>query len=381
MARAPALQEIEALPEADRLEGFPHPRHTQNLFGHDGVERGLAEAFATGRMHHGWLIAGPEGVGKATLAYRLARYVLSEAHERDPFGQTLATADDTVATRQVRALSHPGLLVLRRTFDTKTKRFTASIAIDEVRRLRTFLGLRGGDDTWRVVIVDTADDLNPNAANALLKSLEEPPARTLFLLLTSEPGRLLPTIRSRCRTLELAALPAEPLRQAVRQALTASSEEVTDSLPAPSEWAILERLSEGSVRRLLGLRGGGGIALYNRLNDLVGSLPKLDWAAIHILSDELGGTAAEQRFELFFELLLALISRLVRARAGAAGCAPDDVALANRLIAEGSLARWAELWETIVVEKADAMLLNLDRKSLILGTFQRIEAAARAAPG
>lgn len=381
MARAPALQEIEALPEADRLEGFPHPRHTQNLFGHDGVERGLAEAFATGRMHHGWLIAGPEGVGKATLAYRLARYVLSEAHERDPFGQTLATADDTVATRQVRALSHPGLLVLRRTFDTKAKRFTASIAIDEVRRLRTFLGLRGGDDTWRVVIVDTADDLNPNAANALLKSLEEPPARTLFLLLTSEPGRLLPTIRSRCRTLELAALPAEPLRQAVRQALTASSEEVTDSLPAPSEWAILERLSEGSVRRLLGLRGGGGIALYNRLNDLVGSLPKLDWAAIHTLSDELGGTAAEQRFELFFELLLALISRLVRARAGAAGCAPDDVALANRLIAEGSLARWAELWETIVVEKADAMLLNLDRKSLILGTFQRIEAAARAAPG
>jgi DNA polymerase III subunit delta' len=377
MARAPALQEMEVLPEADRLEGFPHPRHTQNLFGHEAVERGLADAFATQRMHHGWLIAGPEGIGKATLAYRLARYVLSESHERDPFVQSLATADNTTATRQVRALSHPGLLVLRRIFDTKTKRFTASIPIDEVRRLRNFLGLSGGEHAWRVVIVDTADDLNPNAANALLKSLEEPPPRTLFLLLASEPGRLLPTIRSRCRTLDLAPLASEPLRQAVRQALTASTEEVTDSLPAPSEWAILERLSEGSVRRLLGLRGGGGIGLYKRLNDLVGALPKLDWTAIHTLSDELGGTAAEQKFELFFELLLALLARLIRARAGGPGTEPEDATLATKLIPEGSLATWAELWETIVAEKADAMLLNLDRKSLILGVFQRIEAASR----
>jgi DNA polymerase-3 subunit delta' len=379
MARAPALQEMEVLPEADRLEGFLHPRHTQNLFGHEAVERGLAEAFATGRMHHGWLVAGAEGIGKATLAYRLARYVLSEPHERDPFAQSLATAEDSPATRQVRALSHPGLLVLRRTYDTKAKRFTASISIDEVRRLRNFLGLRGADGAWRVVIVDTADDLNPNAANALLKSLEEPPARTLFLLLASEPGRLLPTIRSRCRTLDLAALASEPLRQAVRQALTASTEEVTDSLPAPSEWAILERLAEGSVRRLLGLRGGGGIALFKRLNDLVGALPKLDWTAVHALSDELGGTAAEQRFELFFELLLALLSRLIRARAGAPGSDPEDAKLAGRLIPDGSLATWAELWETIVAEKADVMLLNLDRKSLIVGIFQRLEAAARKA--
>lgn len=377
MARAPALQEIEVLPEADRLDGFPHPRHTQNLYGHEAVERGLAEAFAGGRMHHGWLIAGAEGIGKATLAYRLARYVLSDPGERDPSAQSLTTSEVSPATRQVRALSHPGLLVLRRTYDTKTKRFSASISIDEVRRLRNFLGLRGGEAAWRAVIVDTADDLNPNAANALLKSLEEPPARTLFLLLASEPGRLLPTIRSRCRTLDLAPLASEPLRQAVRQALTASTEDVTDSLPAPSEWAILERLAEGSVRRLLGLRSGGGIALYKRLTDLVGALPKVDWPVIHTLSDELGGTAAEQRFELFFELLLALLARLIRARAGGIGSDAEDAKLATRIIPDGSLATWAELWETIVAEKADAMLLNLDRKSLIVGIFQRLEAAAR----
>ncbi len=376
MARAPALQEIEALPESDRLDGFPHPRHTKALFGHEAVERQLAEEFATGRMHHGWLIAGAEGIGKATLAYRLARHVLSDPHDRDQFAQSLATAEESPATRQVRALSHPGLLVLRRTYDTKAKRFGASISIDEVRRLRNFLGLSSGEDAWRVVIVDTADDLNPNAANALLKSLEEPPVRTIFLLLTSEPGRLLPTIRSRCRVLDLPALSSEPLRQAVRQALTASTEEVTDSLPAPSEWAILERLAEGSVRRLLSLRGGGGIALQKRISDLLSGLPKLDWTAVHTLSDELGGTAAEQKFELFYELLLSLLSRLIRARAGVPGAEPDDVTLAKRLIPEGSLATWAGLWETIVVEKADVLLLNLDRKSLIMGTFQRIAAAA-----
>jgi DNA polymerase-3 subunit delta' len=377
MARAPALQEIETLPESDRLEGFPHPRHTDKLFGHETTERDLAEAFAAGRMHHGWLIAGPEGIGKATLAYRIARHVLADPAERDAFAQTLAVADDTPASRQVRALSHPSLLVLRRTYDTKAKRFTASISIDEVRRLRNFLGLHVGENAWRAVIVDTADDLNPNAANALLKSLEEPPARTIFLLLTSEPGRLLPTIRSRCRTLALSPLKSEPLRQAVRQALTASTEEVAESIPAPSEWAILERLAEGSVRRLLGLRGGGGIALNKRITDIIGGLPKIDWAAVHTLSDELGGTAAEQKFELFFELLLGLLARLIHVRAQGPGAQGEDASLAARLIPEASLATWAELWETIVREKADALLLNLDRKSLILGTFQRLESVAR----
>lgn len=377
MARAPAVQEIEELPESDRLTGFPHPRHTVNLFGHEATEREFAEAFANGRLHHGWLIAGREGVGKATLAYRLARFALAEAHERDPFLQTLAVADDTVAGRQVKALSHPGLLLLRRPWDHKGKRFAASIPIDEVRRLKAFLSTRGADDAWRVVIVDTADDLNPNAANALLKSLEEPPPRTLFLLLTARPGNILPTIRSRCRTLALAPLSSEPLRKAVRQAIAVSGDDVTDAMPAPSEWAVLEQLAEGSVRRLLGLRGGGGIALHQRVMGLLKGLPKLDWAAIHTLSDELGGTAAEQKFELFYELLLGTLERLIRSRAGVSGTDTDEGALAQRLIAEGSLATWAQVWETIVREKADALLLNLDRKSLIMGTFVHLEAAAK----
>ena len=160
MARAPALQEIEELPEADRLEGFPHPRETKVLFGHADAERALAQSFASGRLHHGWMIAGREGIGKATLAYRFARFLLAKPEERDPAHATLHVDEATAAARQVRALSHPGLLLIRRQWDATRKRFGVSIPVDEVRRLRGFLAHTADVGAWRVVIVDTADDLN-----------------------------------------------------------------------------------------------------------------------------------------------------------------------------------------------------------------------------
>ncbi|MBS0242700.1 MAG: AAA family ATPase, partial [Proteobacteria bacterium] len=139
MARAAAVQEIEAPPEADRLEGVPHPRATLKLFGHEAAEQGLAEAFAGGRMHHAWLVAGPEGIGKATLGYRFAKHVLARPSERDPAHKTLAVGPETTAARQVLALSHPGLLVIRRPWDQKAKRHSQAITVDEVRRLKQFL--------------------------------------------------------------------------------------------------------------------------------------------------------------------------------------------------------------------------------------------------
>ena len=377
MARAPAVAEIEELPEADRLDGFPHPRQTARLFGHEDAERGLAEAFGAGRMHHAWLMTGPEGIGKATLAYRFATFLLARLEERDMFGTSLDIGSDTSASRQVRALAHPGLLAVRRPYDPKTKKVRSEITVDEVRRLKSFLGLTAAEGTWRVVIVDTADELNANAANALLKSLEEPPARTIFLLVSSAPGSLLPTIRSRCRTLALSPLSGATLKKAVQQAIAASGEEVGQgSTPDPGEWDALERLSGGSVRRLLGLKASGGLDLYKRIVRLVSGLEKPDWSAVHALSDELASPAAEQRFELFYELFLGLLARLVRAGAQADGNA-EDRNLAKRLIPEAKLATWAALWETIASEKAQALALNLDRKSLIVDAFARLEAAGR----
>lgn len=372
MARAPAVQEIEEQPEADRLEGFSHPRHTRELYGHAGAENLLAEAVASRKMHHGWVLGGAAGVGKATLAYRLARHLLAEPHERDPFAQTLAIDPETRAARQVAALSHPGLLVLRRPYDSKAKRFAQSITVDEVRRLRSFLAHSADEGQWRIVIVDTADDLNVNAANAILKSLEEPPARTVFVLLTAEPGRLLPTIRSRCRTLDLAPLDLENLKRAVAQAYAGGNAEP----PGAQDWERLSDLAEGSVRRALTISSSGGLKLYERALALLSALPRVDWNAAHMLGDELGGAAAEQKLEAFYEFLFGLLHRVVRARATGQG-AGGELQLAQKLIGDGRVANWARVWEELQTEKATALDLNLDRKALVLATIGKLEALAR----
>lgn len=371
MARAPAIADIEELPEADRLEGFPHPRETRELYGHAVAERTLAEALASGRMHHAWLLTGGQGIGKATLAYRFARSALAQPSERDPSGQSLAVADATSAARQVRALSHPGLLVIRRPYDVKAKRFATSIPIDEVRRLRSFLAHRATDEGWRIVIVDEANELNVNAANALLKSLEEPPTRTVFLLVSSAPGRLVPTIRSRCRTLGLQPLDASALRAAAMQAIAAAESEA----PREGDWPALERLAEGSPGRLLGLWSTGGLELQGRVSKLLAALPRVEWRAVHVLADDLQPIAAQPRFELFFELLLNSLGRLIRAQAAHEGSA-EDQQLAARLIGEARLASFAALWERVGREKAETLALNLDRKSLILETVAGLAAAA-----
>lgn len=376
MARAPAVADIDTLPEADRLEGFPHPRETRRLYGHAGAEQLFAEALASGKMHHAWLISGAEGIGKSTLAYRVARAALARPNERDAFSLGLDIDPASSTARQVLALSHPGLVVIRRTYDAKNKRFAATISVDEVRRLRNFLGLSAEAQGWRAVIVDTADELNINAANALLKSLEEPPPRTIFLIISSAPGRLLATIRSRCRTLPLQPLGAADLKLAAGAALEAAGK----ARPADKDLDVLEPLAQGSPRRLLSLLEGGGLAVQARIEKIFTNLPALDVGAAHALADELQPAAQEQKFELFYDLFFAYLARLVRA--GASGDGPaGDVAAAQRLMGAGNgagkLATFAQLWETLARDKAEALALNLDRKSLILDTLSRLETAAR----
>ena len=372
MARAPATANIEAPPEADRLGSFPHPRHTHRLHGHQEAEQTLAETFASGRMHHAWLLRGAEGIGKATLAYRFTRFALADLLERDRMGGSLEIAGDTRAARQVAVLSHPNLLLIRRPWLHKEKRFAASSPVDEVRRIRSFLQLAAEETAWRVVIVDSADELAGPAANALLKSLEEPPVRTIFLLMSSEPGRLLPTIRSRCRTLDLAKLGAQDLKCAVSDALGASDKDPIDE----SQWPRLSAIADGSVRRALSISESDGLKVYARIEELLGLLPKVDWTAAHALSDELGATAAEQKYQSFMDLLLDVLARVIRA--AATGTPDPRLSFAAKLIPPGRLATFAELWETTVRDRADVQALNLDRKTLILETISRLAAASRS---
>lgn len=376
MARAPRLMtDGEAAPESDHLEGALHPRMNGLLLGQDEAQAELARAFASGRMHHGWMLTGPEGIGKATLAYRLARHVFSQNSgpsllEAEP-SETLNVDMDSVVSRQVNALSYPGLLVIRRQYDPKRKKFQSMITVDDVRRLRGFLGLSAGDGGWRVVIVDRADEMNVNAANALLKSLEEPPARCLFLLVTSEPGRLPVTIHSRCRRLAMPGLSVDTLKTAVEHVVSQSEL----SWPETVDWVTLHRLSQGSVRRAIMLAGDDGLSLYTDLMGLLGVLPKMDWPRIHGLAESLAPVAQDTRFNLFLDLLQDALARLIRAAATGRDD-HEEAALAGRVIVPARLAQWSELWETLARDRAEARLLNLDRQNFILGTFQRIEALA-----
>ena len=229
-----------------------------------------------GRMHHGWLITGPRGVGKATLAWRIARFLLAtpEADEGGLFGdappapETLDIATDHPVARRLLAGSDPGLFHITRTPNEKTGRMRDMIVADDVRRLNQFLQLSATDGGRRVVILDCADEMNVQAANALLKMLEEPPARTILLLISHQPSRLLPTIRSRCRELRLSPLAASDMADALAQA----------DIDAPEDAAALAELSGGSVGEAVRLINLGGLTLYAELVAIIGTLPQLDRA-------------------------------------------------------------------------------------------------------
>jgi DNA polymerase-3 subunit delta' len=364
------------LPEADRLEGFAHPRHVSEFFGNQEAEQTLLEAYSSNRLHHAWLLAGPEGIGKATLAYRFARFLLAQTEDSGA-GQAsdLSISTDHPVIPQVGALAHPNLLVLRRPWLADRKRLATAITISEARRLRRFFGHTAGAGQWRVVIIDRADELNVAAANALLKSLEEPPARCVFLLVCSSPGRLPVTIRSRCRTLRFSTLNEADLEKAVLSAYAATE------LEKPSFDALgsCMPLAQGSVGRAIRLLESGGNEMHSRLVNLITSLPRLDYEAVHDLADEILVTGASGSYELFFDLAGEALARIVSHAATGEGAHGSEAQLAERVKGPHALAQWAQLWETIQRDKAEADALNLDRKNLVLGTFFRLEETARLA--
>jgi DNA polymerase-3 subunit delta' len=353
---------------------IPAPRENPALAGQEAAEAAVLAAYASGRLPHAWLLSGPRGIGKATLAFRFARFVFAQGG-KDLFAAraaSLAVAPDHPAFRRVASGGHPDLLVVERGFDPKRRRLRSVVVVEDTKAISGFLRLTPAEGHWRVVILDGADLMNRNAANALLKILEEPPERALLLLTSDNPGRLLPTIRSRCRILAL-----RPLTEA---AVLAELERYRPDL-APEDRLALARLGEGSVGRSLDLAAAGGIALYRRLVRLVGQLPEVDGAALHALADGFLRSESEDAFRLLGELLPGWLARMVALAAGGGAGEraplPGEAETMRRLAARRGLDRWIDVWEKLSELFAQADGLNLDRKQIVLNAFFALEEAAR----
>ena len=362
------------------------PRHNAALIGHEAAEKTLLEAWAGGRLPHAWLITGPQGTGKSTLAFRFARFLLAHgpASNMDTgpslFGDapvlpdTIAVPEEHPVFHRVASSGHADLIAVERSWDEKSDRWRGDIVVQDVRAVIDRFGKTAAEGGYRVCIVDAADDMNINAANALLKILEEPPANAVLLLVSHAPGSLLPTIRSRCRRLALKPLDSAALSQALERLLP--------DLDA-AERHGLGILAEGSPGRAVTLASQGGLKLLHGLLEMIGQLPRPDHAKLHAFGDALARDRSGNGFLLMGELFRWWLARLVRSaaggRIGSTGWSeifPGETALAHRLAGWQAPDRWAEDWEQIgrLLDRGESV--NLDRKQMLLNLFATLGRAA-----
>lgn len=349
------MKDLEDIPESDRVPGAPHPRMTARVIGQDHAISDFVESERSGRLHHAWLLTGPRGVGKASLAWSIAKWLLAGAHSDD-----LSVAEDDPAVRRVQALSEPGLQLIRRPWDEKAGRLRAEITVEEIRKLLGFYHLSASEGGRRIAIIDAADEMNTSAANALLKMLEEPPKDALILMIAHQPARLLPTIRSRCRTLRLHPLSPELMTAAL------------EGLDVIEDAVALAALSDGSVGEALRLSGQDGLARYQQLIDLFATLPRFDRMAAAKFADLAAGRASADGDP--FDLIITLLDRFLTrtARAGLMGAplpqaAQGEGALLARISPNDLAARaWADAQAQLSARARAGRAVNLDPAALVL---------------
>ncbi len=340
------------------------PRETTALFGHAAAERALLDAYQSTRMPHAWLIGGPPGIGKATLAFRLARFVLANP---DPTAVEVQTATSLAVdaghpvSRRIAAQAQGDLLVLERSINEQTGKLYTVIRVDDVRRTVSFFGSTAGEGGWRIAIVDAIDDLQREGANALLKVLEEPPERTLLLLISHAPGRELPTIRSRCRRLLLRSLDTADVKQAMSAATSGSDDKLDEEHIAQAAAA-----SDGSVGRALRFLDGPALALRQRVLDLFNQLPNPDPRALHALGDAISGSEP-QTLATFIDMVNGWLAGRLGANAQAAASTTD-----------AQMIKAAQTWEKVNRVARDVETYNLERKPLVFTVFGLLADTARS---
>ncbi len=336
------------------MHSFPHPRQTVSLTGHEAPLAALMDAYASGRMPHAWILAGARGIGKATLAYHFARRLLSRAIDAP-------LPEESAVFRRIAAGSHADLLTLEPLYDEKKEERRQEISVDQARSVASFLSLKSAESDWRVVIVDSADALNTNAANAILKTLEEPGARALLLLIAHNPSRLLPTIRSRCRFLHVPQLNAEEYMQVMRHAAPGMEEKKMRTLGAFSRYAPGVALEFEQY---------GALEHYTAIVALMGRLPGAPAERIQAFSAQFGGKQAHANWRIMAQAFALFLERLVTQAADEA--APDELSVRRRLLYLRPAPFWVGLWQEAASQFSLAEAAHLDYKTVIIAFFEHL---------
>jgi DNA polymerase III subunit delta' len=376
MARGKAPSDPAELEKLEWPYAGPPPWRSDRLLGHDPAEETMLAASRSGRLHHAWLITGPRGIGKATLAWRFARFLLCGGQQGGLFGDGpdgLEVAADAPGRSLIDARSHPDLFHLRRTLNPETGRMRYEIAVDDVRGLGEFMHMTPAMGAARVAIVDAADEMNRNSANAVLKILEEPPPNAVLLIVAHAPGRLLPTIRSRCRRLALRPLDDDKV-----------IELLGDHAPDTKleERQALAHLAEGSIGRALELSSAGSLDLYREMVEVLATLPDLDMVRLHGFAERFAKRGEEanadwRSLNYLFDGWLKGLARQAALSAETAPVVPVESGLRTRLLTGASLGRWLEASDRVaeLFNRADAV--NLDRKQTVMGSFLALQSAMR----
>lgn len=368
---APAIPREHLLP----------PRESVLCLGHEDVEADLLQQVENNRVPHAMILAGPEGIGKATFAYRFARYMLAHgaAGGGDQGGGLFGEALPAVAPvtmdlpanhpdlRKVIAGAHPDLLTVERQFDDKRGRFKGSLDVEQVRRIPPFMRMTAAQGGWRVVIVDDADTMTRSAQNAILKILEEPPPQALLLLVTHRPGLMLPTIRSRCRMVHFNAPRADIFARLLRNDHPDLTTADIDTLYA---------IAGGSVGQGLRLVNEGGLEAIGKVMMLLRDWPRWDWPQIHMLADAMSRPGQENSLQSFQEVLQWVVDSILRAKARGVSLTGllDNDGL-NRMLADSSLAQWTERRDALYAHFQTADHASLSRKHLVAGAFWALAGA------
>lgn len=350
------IEELDIPNAHDSIEGVPGPSASDYLTGHDEIADFLAQAYREGRMHHALLFEGAQGIGKATLAFHLAGHMLSHGDGGNAPPHISAPDFARPLWRQIAGGMHPAVLHINRPFDQKTGKFKTGIPVEEIRRVTHFLTRTASDHAWRIVIVDPADDMNRNAANALLKTLEEPPARALFILISHSSGHLLPTIRSRCQSIGFKPLD----KRSLADALVHIGPNV--GMEASTITETLLRQSDGSVRKALLLAAHGGIEISDTVDSILQG-QNFDLPKAQALGGVLNGRESEVQYELFRDHLMGRIAEEAHRHAEAGQLRDAD--------------RWSRFWSGLIRETVDAETYNLDRRQAVVILLEKAHRAFR----